>query len=72
MPRYEGCGVRKMPEISNTWEGKMKAGMERVVMGEGSGTGVNDKASWSGHALFAASEEYPGFGFPTPHPVPNL
>lgn len=46
--------------------------MEKVVMGRDSVMGVNDKASWTVCALFTASEEYLGFGFPTPHPIRNL
>lgn len=46
--------------------------MEKVVMHGDSVMGVNNKACWTVRALFAASEEYLGFGFPTPHPIRNL
>lgn len=38
-------------------------------MGGDSVMGVNNKACWTVRALFAASEEYLGFGFPTPLPI---
>jgi len=40
-------------------------------VGEGSDAGVDGGASWSIHALPAASAEDPGFGFPAPHALPN-